>query len=813
MMDFFLEYALNNLILSLALALLASLVHRHGKLPHLTQFLWLLVLLKILLPPLVTVPVFTIPTSSMETMDHQFPEPLAPPTPIVLGEVDLHQEPAFEESVVAPEPKEAPLFDIEQLKMGLGLLWALGSVMVFVISFSRMRRFDSALKSSAQPAPVETQSLAAGLARKLGLSRSPTVYLGTAKISPMLWWIGGQARIYVPKDYFRESDQSELRWVLAHELGHFSRGDHLVRCLEWLTCVIFWWNPVAWLARRQLRINEEVCCDLLVISTLNAPPKAYAQSLLTVIEFLAGSTLRPPAMASGINSGGNLERRFRMIVSNKPKPRRPRWLSSLAVFCGLAFLPFGVAQAQSPDYEAVGTRLLRAVERGELSAAQAKAMMGELARARFAERLQALAQKHHSGKNASKARRPGKAPSWERIMEGYKKLGVEVKTVKKVAEVLLKEKISKEKLPRVLGLMARYLHSVKSGSPLNSDRYSRALKEMGLNKEQSNRVWSLTKRLAYSVKSAKNNQGRQKREKTRPSKLENLKREYAQIEKKIWRAVKLGQLSEKDAKRKLEVVKKKMFGGRDWSQKGRSGGERGELEQMKRKYLEVEKELWRMVKAGKLSERDAKRKLEALKKRMFPKYYSEKRKESRERRPQPSMEARKDRFEAAKKRLIEAVKAGKLSRAEAGEKLAKLRAQLFGNEGSKPQRPNVQRQALEEYQKRRMEAKVKKYRALMKRYENAVKEGKMKAEDARRRMLELRKEMFGDQARPGRDRSRARADEKKQVWKALRQAVENGRLTEKQAKERWNGYLKKLKERGREKKREKRRGEKKRQVV
>ncbi len=43
-------------------------------------------------------------------------------------------------------------------------------------------------------------------------------------------------------------DNRELRWVVAHELAHVWRRDHLVRWLEWVACVVFWWNPVAWWA-------------------------------------------------------------------------------------------------------------------------------------------------------------------------------------------------------------------------------------------------------------------------------------------------------------------------------------------------------------------------------------------------------------------------------------------------------------------------------------------------------------------------------------------------------------------------------------
>ncbi|MDF1667898.1 MAG: hypothetical protein P1V97_39540, partial [Planctomycetota bacterium] len=82
---------------------------------------------------------------------------------------------------------------------------------------------------------------------------------------------------------------------------------------------------------------------------------------------------------------------------------------------------------------------------------------------------------------------------------------------------------------------------------------------------------------------------------------------------------------------------------------------------------------------------------------------------------------------------------------------------------------------------------------------------------ARRRLIELRKKMFPSQGPENQRGEPSKANEKKRVWAALRQAVKNGRLTEAQAKQRWEGYLKRLKEGGRK---EHRKGkEKKRQAL
>jgi hypothetical protein len=156
------------------------------------------------------------------------------------------------------------------------------------------------------------------------------------------------------------------------------RRDYLVRWLEWLAGVCFWWNPLVWLARRNLRALEEICCDALVISTLRPEPHTYASSILTTIESLARPILRPPAMASEINSGGLLERRFNMMIFNRAILLKSRWQQSWALLFGMIVLPVGIAYAQ--DYNAVGKRLKAAVASEEITEEQARIMMGALKR-------------------------------------------------------------------------------------------------------------------------------------------------------------------------------------------------------------------------------------------------------------------------------------------------------------------------------------------------------------------------------------------------------------------------------------------------
>ena len=160
------------------------------------------------------------------------------------------------------------------------------------------------------------------IGRDLGLARIPELCTTDARVTPMVWWTGGKVRVLIPAFLLADLSREELRGILARELAHVRRRDHLVRWLEWLVCSAFWWNPVAWWARHQLRIAEESCCDQLALDVGTSCPRTYANALLRVVASASESPgFRPPlpvSAAGGVGRTKVLERRLRMIVSTDP---------------------------------------------------------------------------------------------------------------------------------------------------------------------------------------------------------------------------------------------------------------------------------------------------------------------------------------------------------------------------------------------------------------------------------------------------------------------------------------------------------------
>ena len=376
-MNLLFQAGLSNACFAFALAIVATVVGARARRPHLAHMLWLLVFVKLVTPPIVMIPI----SISSAQAEHT----------IAAGdnrEFDAGQRPTIAETSTVSPLLSAIAATANHARPWLASLWLLGGAAVTVWSLVRVCRFSRLLATESDVAPEELRTAAEETARRLGLHTIPKICTTSARLSPMVWWTGGEVRVVLPATLLDQMDTEQSQWILAHELAHVRRRDYLVRWLEWLACVCFWWNPVVWWAQRNLRAMEEICCDDLVLSSLNPEPKLYANSLLAAAEFLAGPALRAPAMASEINSGGYLQRRFEMIVSETSRKSNKRWLQTGVLLCAMVVLPLGIVSAQ--DYEAIEKRLGEAVSHGELSLEQAGVMMDALRKATGVKKDQGL---------------------------------------------------------------------------------------------------------------------------------------------------------------------------------------------------------------------------------------------------------------------------------------------------------------------------------------------------------------------------------------------------------------------------------------
>jgi hypothetical protein len=139
------------------------------------------------------------------------------------------------------------------------------------------------------------------------------------------------------------------RWdgVIAHELAHVRRGDHWVGWVELFAGCLYWWNPLFWYVRYQLRENSELACDAMVVAALPDGRRRYAASLIEVVSHFSQVTVPVPVLGIHRLARHAFERRLTMILSERvPTKLSAAALGAITLFA-LAALP-GWSQAQVP---------------------------------------------------------------------------------------------------------------------------------------------------------------------------------------------------------------------------------------------------------------------------------------------------------------------------------------------------------------------------------------------------------------------------------------------------------------------------------
>jgi len=342
MIDVLLQIGVSKLLISCVLAGFALVVQKRVGHPSYVHRFWLLVLVALLLPAVVAIPV--LPGEGAA----------AGVDGVALASDPTAQLPANAASDPRPNPGPSlPARFTDDAKAGLVITWLLGTALLLAWTLLRVLRFRHWLLRTSQPAPPELRDEVSTIGRRLGLARTPAVHTTSARVSPMVCWAGGRVRIVVPSFLLRSLDRHQLRAMLSHELAHVRRRDHLVRWIEWLACSAFWWNPVAWWARREVRAAEEASCDALGAAAIECAPRDYARSLLGVVENLSNpTTQRIPAFASGAancRSPKALERRLRMLTSTKSTVHPPRWVRSARTAAAVCMLPLGLVYCGFAD--------------------------------------------------------------------------------------------------------------------------------------------------------------------------------------------------------------------------------------------------------------------------------------------------------------------------------------------------------------------------------------------------------------------------------------------------------------------------------
>ena len=279
-------------ILTLSALILAVLLVRaafKNRVPkRMIYCLWLVVLLKLCLPgtlfslPVLpaaegTAPVNTIQITQVEEATlpavSNAPTVQAPSTPGVQSTIPTQtvtqpeqtvtqpQEPVAKPAVPAAQEPERPAAKPLTAAQILKIVWFSGSALLGLWLFGTWLTFTIRLHKDK---------------KFLGKRGRTNIYVSRRIKSPCL--AGLIPAVYLTEDVLR-NDTTEL--IVRHELTHLRHLDFLWSFCRTLAVIVYWWNPLVWLAAIISKRDAELACDEAVAAGLQPEQRiAYARAIL-----------------------------------------------------------------------------------------------------------------------------------------------------------------------------------------------------------------------------------------------------------------------------------------------------------------------------------------------------------------------------------------------------------------------------------------------------------------------------------------------------------------------------------------------------
>lgn len=225
----------------------------------------------------------------------------------------------------------------------LSVVWLAGAAFWLVrllVSFRTLRKIETHAQEESDTALL---NLLESVRREFGISRSIKILRSEAVHVPFASGIF-RSIIFLPLS-FTNPDGETLRSVLMHETAHIRRRDPLWQLFTQLARILYWFQPLVYVAGNRIRSERELACDRTVLES-HTDAEQYASVLLDMNKTARSQGNPYPSCAVAMASMHPLERRIRAILDFRPGSSTSRWAAFLVVL--LMVLTTAVAATLTP---------------------------------------------------------------------------------------------------------------------------------------------------------------------------------------------------------------------------------------------------------------------------------------------------------------------------------------------------------------------------------------------------------------------------------------------------------------------------------
>lgn len=154
--------------------------------------------------------------------------------------------------------------------------------------------------------------------------------------------------IILPSQILKQLSIDEIKYIMLHELNHYKNKDILVNYVMCVFQIVYWFNPLIYLAFKEMRLDREIVCDHSVLRMIDKD--SYIDYGRTIINFAEKISLSSPLLVAADMSDGKQQIKKRIErIADYTTETRLLTLKSIGIFAFIGFLIF----SQIPTISAI----------------------------------------------------------------------------------------------------------------------------------------------------------------------------------------------------------------------------------------------------------------------------------------------------------------------------------------------------------------------------------------------------------------------------------------------------------------------------
>jgi len=328
----FVEYAGSMLIQSgvlILVLLVLDVVLRRRVRAVFRYCMWMLVLVKLILPVTLSSPTGAgywvgdklYPAAERQTAVEEAVEPMGE-----AGSAEVRVEAV--PSIVSTSQSVSAVpsnFDIAAEPtvslswQGFALLAWLAAVLVMILLLVQRAFFVRGLVAQSGSAGAEMLSIFEQCQDQIGFRGRTRLKSSQAVTSPSVCGLF-RPTILIPQGLVGQLKPQHLKSILLHELAHIKRGDLWVSLVQTMLQIVYFYNPLLWVANAVIRRVREQAVDEMVLVAMSDEAEDYPGTLLNISKLAFNRPALSLRLIGVVESKKALVNRIKHILS-RPFPK------------------------------------------------------------------------------------------------------------------------------------------------------------------------------------------------------------------------------------------------------------------------------------------------------------------------------------------------------------------------------------------------------------------------------------------------------------------------------------------------------------